>query len=132
MAGEPQSDQIKKATVNVADADVVTNQDVILLIAADNVNERIVAERVTVSFAVLPTAALVDIIFRDDSANAETTLADDKDVVTSQTAAEGTEVWAGKQTLDPGDTLRALLTGVTAGSVEGCQFDVEYTVEKHS
>lgn len=132
MSGEFQADAVKVVPIVVADADVATDQDIPILGSIPGANEVLRLRAVGVTAAVLPTAANAAVTFRDASADTETTLQAATDIVTGATASEVASLWRGDQVLDPGDTARVTLTGVTAGSVEGLCFLAEYVVEKHS
>jgi hypothetical protein len=133
MAGgfEPQTD-IQIAMCPIADTDVATNHEQIAFICPLNVNAQVEVESVSVACETLPTAANAAVNHHDASADSDTALAAATDIVTSQSAMEGQQLYRGKAVLEAGDTVVVVLTGVTAGSVRGMSFAVEYRVVRHS
>lgn len=70
-----------------------------------------------VSFVTLPADGsnvfTYDLVFHDASADADTVLLDDANMLSGITASEILTVWTGNQSLDPGDTIRSVFTVTT-------------------
>lgn len=131
QGAEPQTD-IGLTMATIADADVATSHEQVVLICPLNVNAQMEALSVTVTAETFPTAANAALNFWDASGDSATALKAATDIVTSQTVLEGQQLWRGSQIMDAGDTLSIVLTGVTAGSVRGLSFAVEFRVLRHS
>lgn len=101
-------------------------------------NSRVEVLGVSISYNVVPidgTDAITgDIIFHDSSADTDTVLSDDfnyKSTNASLVANEAFTVWAGKQSMDAGDTLRLALTITTPDTAGlGGLITVAYRVQE--
>jgi hypothetical protein len=114
LAQVPIDNELIKATP------VPDDGKVIIFAVPSRPNSRVEVLSVSLVYNVIPidasNVATGDLIFHDASADSDTVLLDDFDALStnaSLVANEAFTLWAGKQSMDAGDTLRIALTITT-------------------
>ena len=132
FAQVPIDNELLKATA-VPDDGVV-----IIFAVPSRPNSRVEALSVSLSYNIIPidgtNAVTGDIVFHDASADSDTVLADDLDLKSTNTSLVANEcftLWAGVQSMEPGDTLRVPLTETDVDTAAlGGLFTVAYRIKE--